>query len=292
MPYLPYSPLCSTLLVALLSLAGLNSVVLHAGDEVTLSNGLIIVGEVLTSDEADPIRVRVQEGSIKAILSYPATEVVAIARGANHKAAAIATLREELAQFAAIPPPNRQAWWQTILKFDNMDEQAEFKVAAQNFIAFFPNHALARKALGQELYNGEWLSAAEIKMAQGLSYYDGAWRSEAEIDALEEATTLARAEKQKARDLRKARRQMMQEAARIRASNNASSYFPAHPLDRSGRYAYYQSANNSSCSTLVSSGSSPYASHSYDAYQYPTIGSISAAGGSSRYQFQFHFSFP
>ena len=50
------------------------SCLVFASDEVYLTDGRVIVGTVITADGADPVRVRIEEGSIKAVLSYPAEE--------------------------------------------------------------------------------------------------------------------------------------------------------------------------------------------------------------------------
>lgn len=281
----------STMAWALMAVALCLPTAVHANDEITLSSGLVIVGEVISTDGADPVRIRVQEGSIKALLTYPADEVVAIAYGANQRAAKIAALRKELTLYTTIPLANREQWFDTILNFEDMGETTEFKFALQVFIDFFPNHAPARQALGYELYEGKWLTAAEIKQAQGLNYYDGAWRSAAEIDALKEADALARAEKQKDRDLRKARRDLIQQAARIAAANNAATYYPAHPLDRDGSYQYYRHYSTYYYAPRTWPGN-PHHSNPYGYYSAPRSRYLFGYGGSSHFHFRFNVSFP
>lgn len=60
------------------------------------------------------------------------------------------------------------------------------KAHLRRVVELDPNHAVARRRLKQRLYQGEWLSDAEIKERQGLVLYRGKWRTKQEVELLEQ----------------------------------------------------------------------------------------------------------
>ena len=77
-----------------------------AGDEIILHSGKKIIGETVSAEGADPVRVKVQDGSIKATISYPASSIKSISRGVNQRSKNISDIRDHLHQFAETPMVN------------------------------------------------------------------------------------------------------------------------------------------------------------------------------------------
>lgn len=180
----------------------------HA-DTITLEDGRVIEGEIITPREADPISVRVREGSITAVFHYPQATIREIQQGPSERLQTIRKLRQQLQQTFGQAQPSAAAAWEIALEFRAMDEPLEFTAATRQVSEHFPDFPPARHALGQQLYDGEWLSEAEIKRRQGFLYYDGAWRSSEEIAHLQkiEEERLSLAEQQaRVRDARRSRR--------------------------------------------------------------------------------------
>ena len=211
--------------------AVLTAAPLTGNDELTLHSGKIIVGDIITTDDADPIRIKVQEGSIKATLSYPADKVKSIARGVNQRGQQIETLRAALQALPQTPMISVSYWWATLQELRKLEADAEFRFALREFIGFFPNHREARKELGYELYEGKWMTKAEIQQAKGFIYYDKAWRTADEVSQLEAEKEQARQERIKHKEARKARRELLAEARRVARSQHANSYFPSYSLN-------------------------------------------------------------
>ena len=265
--------------------AVLNCATLWSSDELVLHSGKIIVGEIITADDADPVRIKVQEGSIKATIAYPADQVKSIARGVNQRQDQIDMIRQALHKMPHIPMVSTSVWWDTIESLKDLEADAEYRFAARQFVEYFPDHAAARKALGEELYEGKWMTEAEVKQAQGFVYYDKAWRTEDEVAQIEEAKEKARQERIKQKEIRKARRELEAEARQIARASTSYNYYPSYPLNPypgwgGGYYRHYYGYPR-----YRPYGYSKYHSH----YHHPSS-SATITGGGSHFNFELEFS--
>ncbi|TVR41783.1 MAG: hypothetical protein EA402_12640 [Planctomycetota bacterium] len=219
---------CMLCLCGSLLLAGV-----AAGDELKLQDGRQLEGTILSDDNANPVRIRVQQGSMQAVLSIPLEQISEIRRGPSQRQLALQELASAHQDFDRSPFPHHSAWWELIQRWSELGDRIAYREAVRDFLDHFPDHEEARAALGQRRHQGEWMTEAEVKLAQGLVRHQGAWRSSEEIAFLEAEVAAARAEHHRQMDLRRARRAMLRDARRIEQVQGGHIYFgTTHPHDQ------------------------------------------------------------
>lgn len=68
----------------------------------------------------------------------------------------------------------------------------ELRVHLRRVLEFDPEHAEARRLLGHQQLNGQWVTRDELLASRGLVRHDGEYRTQQEIDLVERAATAER----------------------------------------------------------------------------------------------------
>jgi hypothetical protein len=71
-----------------------------------------------------------------------------------------------------------------------------------------PNHSHARRALGFQFLDGQWITQADFRRHEGYELYKGKWRTPQEIEILEEQARLDQAHKDWLKKLRRFRAEL------------------------------------------------------------------------------------
>ena len=185
--------------IVALSIVGLVSGNLCRGDTFVLNSGGRIEGQWLNRDEQPPKEYLVLTPSgLKASLQV--TQVREVVRASSD--------RSDYAQRALAAPDTPEGQWQLAewcrqqLLFD------ERRSHLKRVIALDPNHSYARRALGFQFLDGEWITQADFRRQEGYELYKGKWRTPQEIEILEEQARLDQAHKDWLKKLRRYRAEL------------------------------------------------------------------------------------
>jgi len=156
-------PLLFALLLALPAGAG--------ADVVKTSDGLVLEGTV-TRDDAGRYVVATDAGTV--VLEAAAVAEVHEGDGPRARLAK---------QRAALAPDDAAGLYRLALEAEAEDLADVAREALEAVVRVDPDHAAARRALGQEQVDGAWVSVAEARRARGLVLYEGRWMLPAEVEA-------------------------------------------------------------------------------------------------------------
>jgi hypothetical protein len=144
-----------------------------AADDVTLDDGRVITGEVVSDPVAGEIAVKVTVGGMSAIQRFPASRVVSIHRGpgpGDETREAIAQARAKLGSGG-----EAEAWWALFKQAQALGDTLLERQLAAETAARDRHHAESHQFLGMVRQNGIWMKPAEAAMARGEVRYEGAW---------------------------------------------------------------------------------------------------------------------
>jgi hypothetical protein len=230
-------------------------------DEISLKDGRIIDGEVLSQPGDPDVVVQTRVSGISATIRFKNEDVIAIHYGKTDNQRiqeAFAAKCQALTAKDAQSPQGADAWWLLAEEAKRLGDTPAWRKLAQTTLERDPNHAPARLALGYVLQDGKWMKPAEAAALRGEVLFRGKWMPAAQRDAIlaeetrvqDEATARATRE----RELRLAQIELAKREAELRAAQLAAEPAPApapQVIYTTNTYAssYGSSWNGSSCGT-------------------------------------------
>jgi len=220
--------LLAAVLALLICLTGLS-------DTITLKNGRTLEGDInkITKDE---ISIDVSRGDLVATLYYPKSEVVKMEYGPAPAERLEEAYAERLVSVAG--STSADVWFAlgdwAAGKFLNEKARAAFRRA----LKFDPNHADARRALGYNRFEGEWLTDEQIMTRKGFVRFEGNWITPKERDdLLAQRAENEKKQKAEAKARRKEIEELREEVARLKRKVRTRSrpirfkqdYWPWYP---------------------------------------------------------------
>jgi len=170
-----------------------------SGDTFVLMSGGRIEGEWLNRDEQPPKEYLVlTTGGLKA--SLPVTQVREVLRDFAGQS--------EYAARAHTAPDTADGQWQLAQWCRQQSLFDERRKHLARVIELDPNHAYARRALGYQFLDGQWITQADFRRLEGYELYKGKWRTPQEIEILEEQARLDVAHKDWLKRLRRYRAEL------------------------------------------------------------------------------------
>jgi|GEM_PF-1093778 len=150
-------------------------------DVVTTRDGLVLEGTATTGPDGT-VTVTTADGAVR----LPPEAVASVDAGDGPNAA----LRKDA---AALAPGDVEGWFRLALRADAAGGAAASRAAYQAILAMDPDHAAARRALGFERLEGQWMPAEEARRRSGLVRFGGEWMLPIEAEALARAAEAASA---------------------------------------------------------------------------------------------------
>jgi hypothetical protein len=142
-----------------------------AADQVFLKSGGQLTG-VLVDRTAASIVIEVAAGRV----SIPASRVDHVSLGSS----ALATFH---ARASGLDAGDGAGWLALAQWALDLGLQTQARGAFERVVGIDPDNAVARRALGQSLVDGRWLSEADAYRARGFVQFQGAWVTPSERDA-------------------------------------------------------------------------------------------------------------
>jgi hypothetical protein len=160
------------------------------GDVITLDDGSVLEGEIMSPANAAIIELRITAGGVQAIQHIDRHHVVRIDLGPSPHQRLLGTL---LAKANALGEQgSAEAWVALARQAMAADEHALARRYALEAVLRDRHQLEARALLGEVLQNGVWMLPREAAVARGEVFYDGHWMSwQAREDHLQQALKLA-----------------------------------------------------------------------------------------------------
>jgi DNA-binding transcriptional regulator YdaS (Cro superfamily) len=161
-------------LVPVLLLMGWSSAQI-AADDLHLTDGRVIEGEIISAADSETVDIRVRVGGLLAVQHFPKSKVERVVYRVSARQMALNELQQQMAQLKAAPESSASQWWSLATKLSDLGEQALAREIAKQVIVLDRHHADARKLLGQVRFQGVWMRPNEVAVAQGKVLFRGSW---------------------------------------------------------------------------------------------------------------------
>jgi len=192
--------LLSTVWLGAVSVSAMAHGILVA-DEITLTDGRVIDGEVLSKPNDEQVEIRTRAGGMVAVLHVKAGEISGIRYGKTEQQKRQESFDVKRAALTKTDGTAEQ-WWALAEEAKALGENPAFRQLAQTTVAHDSDFAPARAALGQVKQDGKWMKPAEAAAARGEVFFRGKWVQAAEREGIltEEARVAQEAETKVAKD--------------------------------------------------------------------------------------------
>ncbi len=208
----------------LVTLVGLMAISWLTADELYLTDGRVVEGEVVSSAGSETIDIRVGSAGLVAIQHFPRAQVERVVYGVSARQTALSELNQQVAALSKRTDATSDEWWHLARKLQERGETAAAKDLAVRVLALDRHHGEARKMLGMTRCQGVWMRVNESAVARGDVFFRGSWVTWAmqEQTLLDEARR--RDEQLSARKERDEQRRQARLTAAIAAENAAVTY--------------------------------------------------------------------
>ena len=210
------------------------------GDEIYLSDGRIIDGEVISSAAADTVDIRVGAGSLVAVQHFPKAKVQRIVYGVSPRQLFINEINQQSAALAKRTDATASEWWNLARQLQGRGENALAKELAAHVVQIDRQHPDARKLLGMSLSHGVWMRANEAATARGEVFSHGSWMTWAAQEQALADEVRRREEQAVARKEHDEQRRLARISAAVAAENAANASASVYPETYSN--GYYRSS--------------------------------------------------
>jgi hypothetical protein len=215
------------------------------GDEIYLSDGRVIDGEVISSADAETVDVRVSSGNLIAVQHFPKTKIQRIVYGMSQRQRFINEINQQSAVLAKRSDATASEWWNLARRLQEHGENASAKELAAHVVQIDRQHPEARKLLGMTLSHGVWMRTNEAATARGEVFSRGSWMTWAAQEQALADEIRRREEQAVARKEHDEQRRLARLSAAVAAENAANASASLYPETYSSGYyrsSYYNSA--------------------------------------------------
>jgi hypothetical protein len=192
------------------------------GDELHLTDGRIIEGEIISGADADVVDIRVGTAGLVAIQHFPRSKVLRVVHRVSARQTAMNELQQQADVLAGRTDATAAEWWALARKLQERGEQATARDLATRVIALDRHHEEARRLLGMVRHQGVWMRPNEIATARGEVYFRGSWVTWAQQEEALAEEARRREEQAVQRKEREEQRRQARIAAAVAAENAAA----------------------------------------------------------------------
>jgi tetratricopeptide (TPR) repeat protein len=215
-------------------------------DEIHLSDGRVIEGEIISAAEAEIIDIRVTSGGLVAVQHVPRAKVARVVYRVSARQGAVEALQRQIDALAQRSDASAGDWWVLARRLQDRGETASARELAQRVVALDRHHPEARRLLGMALYRGVWMRPNEAATARGEVFFRGAWMSWTQQEQVladearrREELALARKERDEQREQRRLARAAAAEASAALQETYVGGYYRSPYYNPFGGW-YYQ----------------------------------------------------
>lgn len=166
---------------SLVALIGPASVAL--GDEIRMTDGRVIEGEITSTPEAKDVDIKTRSGGMTAVMHLKAADIAKITYGQTAQQKLLAAFDSKRAVLTTSGGTAEQ-WWTLAEEGRTLGENVAVRQIAQRVIELDGDWAPARVMLGFVKQDSKWMKPAEAAAARGEVYFRGKWMQAAQRDGI------------------------------------------------------------------------------------------------------------
>ena len=189
-------------------------------DEVTLTDGRVLEGQVISRPEAEILDLRTGSSSLSVIQHFPRSQVASVSFGVSPRQKALESIASDAKRLANAG--TAEEWWALAERAREAGDSPYHRELAAITVERNRNHAAARRSLGMIQYKGVWMRPNEAAVARGEVLYEGHYLTWADR---EEAIHLAQLHREQVA-ARRAEQEKEAHERRLRAAAEAATYDP------------------------------------------------------------------
>jgi len=211
-------------------------------DEITLVDGRVLEGEVISDPDADVVDLRTTSGGMSVTQHFPKHQIAKITYGSTPRQQAVAAVAKARADLGE--GGTAEQWFALVQQAKAIGDPILTRDLAGEVVARDRRHAEAHRLLGHVSYRGVWMRANEASLAQGLVVHDGraiTWREREELLARAEEERLLAQERRQQREADRRDRLLRAAAARAVTDGPGDSYYSNGYFSSSDYYYPYRS---------------------------------------------------
>ncbi len=144
-------------------------------DEITLTDGQVVDGDIVSPAGAPVVDVRIRAGGMEAVRHIPRDQIVSIRVGASaaqRKGAELQARRDKLGNAGTA-----EEWWVLAQEAKKSGDQLQFRACVNEVLQRDRNHEPARRIIGHVLHRGVWMRPEEQAVAMGQVRFRDQWVS-------------------------------------------------------------------------------------------------------------------
>lgn len=192
------------------------------GDELYLTDGRVIEGEIISAADADVIDIRVGTTGLVAVQHFSRIKVLRVVHRVSARQTALNELQQQIDALAGKTDATAAEWWDLARRSQDRGGLASAKELAARVVAIDRHHADARRLLGMVRHQGVWMRPNEIATARGEVFFRGAWVAWAQQEEALAEEARKREEQVALRKERDEQRRQARLAAAVAAENAAA----------------------------------------------------------------------
>lgn len=192
------------------------------GDELYLTDGRVIEGEIISAVDAEVIDIRVGTTGLVAVQHFPRSKVQRVVHRVSARQAAVNELQQQIDALAGKTGATAAEWWDLARRAQQRDGMASAKELAARVVAIDRHHADARRLLGMVRHQGVWMRPNEVATARGEVFFRGTWVTWAQQEETLAEEARRREEQLALRKERDEQRRQARLAAAVAAENAAA----------------------------------------------------------------------